>query len=55
MKDLEDLNWRNTENDIKVMKKENLKRIVKKKVREAALLYLKQQQQKHPKAKKNSV
>ena len=50
MKDLEDINWRNTENDI--MKKENLKSIVKKKVREAALLYLKQQQQKHSKAQK---
>ena len=45
MKDLEAINWRITENEIKVIKKEKLKSIVKRKVREAALLYLKQQQQ----------
>ena len=45
MKDLEAINWRITENEIKVMKKGKLKSIVKRKVREAALLYLKQQQQ----------
>ena len=45
MKDLEAINWRITENEIKVMEKGKLKSIVKRKVREAALLYLKQQQQ----------
>ena len=54
MKDIEAINWRITENEIKVMKKEKLKSIVKRKVREAALLYLKQQQQKHSKAQKIS-
>ena len=49
MKDIEGINWKITENEIKQIKKEKLKSLVKKKVREAAFFYLKQLQQKHSK------